>query len=192
MPAPLRPRRGRVPATRPGWSRHTPSRPAAPRAHRRPRRGAAEILEVSVLDRSGGGAAAGAREVVRLLNRAAGLVGAPRGEVAVLFTRDAEIRALNRRFRRRDRPTDVLAFPDSRGPDAEEGRIGDIVISIPAAGRNARAAGHPLSLELRLLLLHGFLHLLGYDHEVDGGEMAELEADLAARLASPRRGRQAG
>lgn len=131
-------------------------------------------------------------EVERLLRKAGRIVGAPHGEVAILFTQDAEIRRLNHRFRRRNRATDVLAFPDARGPDAEVSRIGDIVISIPAARRNAREAGQALACELRRLLIHGFLHLLGYDHEVDGGEMEKLERDLAGRILPARRLRARG
>ncbi len=144
-----------------------------------------------MLDRSGR-APLGPPEVARLLRRAGRIVGAPRGEVAVLFTQDAEIRRLNLRFRRRNRATDVLAFPDGRGPAAEVSRIGDIVISVPAARRNAREAGQALAGEVRRLLIHGFLHLLGYDHEVDGGEMEKLERDLAARILPGRRLRARG
>jgi rRNA maturation RNase YbeY len=148
-------------------------------------------IEVAVLDRSRR-APLGSTEVVRLLRQAARFVGAPHGEVAVLFTHDEEIRKLNLRFRRRNRATDVLAFPDGRGPAAEVRRIGDIVISVPAARRNAREAGEALAGEIRRLLLHGFLHLLGYDHEVDEGEMEKLERDLAARILPKRRARARG
>jgi probable rRNA maturation factor len=103
--------------------------------------------------------------------------------VTVLLTRDAEMRRLNRSFRGKDRPTDVLSFPDGAiaGPRPAP-RIGDIVISIPAAARNARRAGHALRVEVARLLLHGFLHLLGYDHEVDGGDMRGLEVTLRSKL----------
>jgi probable rRNA maturation factor len=146
----------------------------------------ARSLDVAVIDRSRR-SPLNAPQVGRLLRRAGVILGAPPGEVAVLFTRDEEIRRLNRRFRARDEATDVLAFPDGRGPAAENRRIGDIVISVPAAGRQARAAGRTIEAEVRTLLIHGFLHLLGYDHEVDGGEMAALERDLARRLSGPPR-----
>lgn len=121
-------------------------------------------------------------EVVRLLDGTGELVGCPQGEVLVLFTDDREIRGLNRRFRGKDRPTDVLSFPDGNPLAEPVARIGDIVISVPTARRNARRAGHPLRREIRHLLIHGFLHLMGYDHEVDGGEMVALEAEIRTRL----------
>lgn len=123
-------------------------------------------------------------EVDRLLRSAGRCVGSPPGEVAVLFTGDAEIRGLNRSFRSIDRPTDVLAFPDGRLPAESEPRIGDIVISVPTARRNAQKSGHSLRREIRQLLVHGFLHLMGFDHEVDDGEMASLESAILARHAS--------
>jgi len=145
-------------------------------------------IVVTVLNRAPGSRVAG-REVESLLRRAASRLGAPPGEVAVLLTRDAEIRALNRRFRGRDRPTDVLSFSDGTvGPEGEP-RIGDIAISMPAARRNARRAGHDVRRETLGLLLHGFLHLLGYDHEVDGGEMEALEIALRRDLSPGGRGK---
>jgi rRNA maturation RNase YbeY len=93
------------------------------------------------------------------------------------------MRALNRRHRAKDATTDVLSFPAGRVPDPEGHRhLGDILISVPQAARQARAAGHPLDRELRLLLLHGYLHLLGYDHERDEGTMLRLQRRLARRL----------
>ncbi len=94
-----------------------------------------------------------------------------------MFCGDRKIRALNRRYRRKDRPTDVLAFPG-----AADGFLGDIVIAVPYAARQAKRRGEPPSREMDRLLLHGFLHLLGYDHETDEGEMDILEADLRRRL----------
>ncbi len=87
------------------------------------------------------------------------------------------MRSLNRRYRREDRATDVLAFPASDGE-----LLGDIVISVPYASRQARRRGEPVSREVQRLLLHGFLHLSGYDHETDDGEMDALEAKLRRRL----------
>jgi len=113
-------------------------------------------------------------------------VGSPAGEVTVLFTGDAEIRALNRRFRSKNRPTDVLAFPDGAVQTEGDPRIGDIAISVPAARRNARRAGHGVRREISFLVVHGFLHLMGFDHEVDGGEMAALESEIRARLLPAR------
>jgi probable rRNA maturation factor len=87
------------------------------------------------------------------------------------------MRSLNRRYRRNDRPTDVLAFPAEA-----DGLLGDIVISLPYASRQAKRRGEPASREIDRLLLHGLLHLLGYDHETDAGEMDTLEASLRRRL----------
>ena len=81
-------------------------------------------------------------------------------EVALLLTNDATIRNLNRSFRKRDQPTDVLAFPMSN----DEEILGDIAISVETAHRQAAVAGHPLDTEIKYLLLHGLLHLCGFDH----------------------------
>jgi probable rRNA maturation factor len=99
-------------------------------------------------------------------------------EVSVLFCGDRAMRALNRRYRGMDAPTDVLAFPAETG-----GLLGDIVISIPCASRQARRRGESPAREIDRLLLHGFLHLSGYDHETDDGEMNALEKNLRRKLA---------
>jgi probable rRNA maturation factor len=96
-----------------------------------------------------------------------------RGEVTVAVAPDTRVRALNRQFRRRDAATDVLSFPSN-----EPGYLGDIVIAAGVARRQAREAGHSLQTELRVLSLHGLLHLLGYDHEHDDGRMGRLERRL--------------
>jgi probable rRNA maturation factor len=113
------------------------------------------------------------------------------GETALLLTRDPSLRRLNRTFRGKDKPTDVLAFPASRSPetDPENGALGDIAISVDTAARNARAQGRSVAVELQVLALHGFLHLLGYDHETDDGEMEALEKRLRLRLIRDRDGR---
>lgn len=103
-----------------------------------------------------------------------------RGAVTVAIVSDARVRALNRRFRRRDVPTDVLSFP-AEEPD----QLGDVVIAAGVARRQALAAGHSVHTELRVLALHGLLHLLGYDHERDGGGMARLERRLRRRGGLP-------
>jgi probable rRNA maturation factor len=115
------------------------------------------------------------------------------GDVAVALVTDARIRALNRAYRRIDAPTDVLSFPNSEPrPASREPRaagrelraasreLGDIVIARGVATRQARDAGHSLQAELRVLALHGLLHLLGYDHHSreDNGRMARVEARL--------------
>jgi probable rRNA maturation factor len=96
-----------------------------------------------------------------------------RGTVTIAIVADARVRALNREYRRTDAPTDVLSFPSE-----EFGCLGDVVIAAGVARRQAREAGHSLQTELRVLALHGLLHLLGYDHERDDGRMARLERRL--------------
>ena len=98
------------------------------------------------------------------------------GAVTVAIVPDARVQALNRRFRRKDKPTDVLSFPAD-----ERGYLGDVVIAAGVAARQARDAGHSLQTELRVLALHGLLHLLGYDHETDEGRMARMERRLRSR-----------
>jgi probable rRNA maturation factor len=96
-----------------------------------------------------------------------------RGEVTVAVVPDARVRSLNREYRGKNEATDVLSFPAG-----EPGELGDVVIAAGVAGRQARQAGHSLAVELRVLALHGLLHLLGYDHERDDGRMARLERRL--------------
>jgi probable rRNA maturation factor len=109
------------------------------------------------------------------------------GEVALVLTSDAPVRRLNARYRHQDKPTDVLSFP---GPGGEAG-LGDIVISLDTAARNAPRFGRTLSEELQVLTLHGFLHVLGYDHETDDGTMDRLEARLRRRLLGVAKGADA-
>lgn len=99
------------------------------------------------------------------------------GEVGVLIAGNARVQELNRRFRRKNKPTDVLSFPRPEG--------GDIAISIDIARQNARLYGHHAADELKILILHGMLHLAGYDHERDNGHMAAREARLRAQLKLP-------
>jgi probable rRNA maturation factor len=120
--------------------------------------------------------------LMRFTNRARREAGL-KGKVNVLVTSNAELRSLNRRFRRHDKPTDVLSFPGE--PEAARAFAGDIAISAETASRNARALGHPLSSEIKILVLHGILHLRGYDHEGDRGEMARLELRLRRKLRLP-------
>jgi len=100
-----------------------------------------------------------------------------KGDVNVLLTNDRKMRELNRRFRRKNKTTDVLSFPSLDG--------GDIAISLPLAKRNARDLGHQVSDELKILILHGALHLKGHDHESDHGAMARLEQHLRKKLVLP-------
>jgi probable rRNA maturation factor len=105
---------------------------------------------------------------------------AAQGELAVALVSDRRMRTLNRTFRGVDRVTDVLSFPAS-APAARPAMLGDIVIATGVATRQAAAAGHALGTELRVLALHGLLHLLGHDHDTDGGAMARLERRLRRR-----------
>jgi probable rRNA maturation factor len=107
-----------------------------------------------------------------------------KGQVSVLLTTDTAIRRLNRQFRGKDKATDVLSFP-AGGVGAEE-IAGDLAISVPTARRQAVGQGHPLSTEIKVLILHGLLHLAGYDHEADEGKMARRERILRARLGLPQ------
>ncbi len=110
--------------------------------------------------------------------RAAGLS----GEVNVLLTGSRQLQAFNSRFRRKNTPTDVLSFPAVQDAD---GFIGDIAISVDIAAQNAERLGHTTAEEVRILILHGLLHLAGYDHEQDQGEMARREQRLRKQLGLP-------
>ena len=119
------------------------------------------------------------RRFVARARRAAGL----QGGVNVLVTSSAEMKSLNRRFRGKDQPTDVLSFPAEA--DAQEQFAGEIAISAEMAAHNARALGHSPAEEVKILVLHGVLHLRGYDHECDNGGMARREKQLRAKLHLP-------
>jgi probable rRNA maturation factor len=125
-----------------------------------------------------------------------------RGEVALVIAGDTVLHDLNRRYRGKDKPTDVLSFPGPCGEHVagpKESRrsecaacvgqtpsLGDIVISVDTAAANARDLGRTLPQELDVLALHGFLHVLGYDHETDDGTMDRLEKRLRKRLPGAR------
>ncbi len=120
--------------------------------------------------------------LVRFVKRAQAAVGLP-GEVDVLLANDRTLRRLNREFRGKDKPTDVLSFPAAEELAREH--AGDLAISLETAARQAREHGHSLRDEVRVLLLHGLLHLSGMDHETDRGEMAAREAELRRMLRLP-------
>lgn len=107
-----------------------------------------------------------------------------RGQVTVLLTTDTAIRGLNRRFRGKNKATDVLSFP-AGGPISAQ-VAGDLAISVPTAQRQAARQGHALLVEIKVLMLHGLLHLSGFDHETDAGQMARRERLLRARLRLPQ------
>jgi probable rRNA maturation factor len=106
-----------------------------------------------------------------------------RAAVNVLVTTNAELRRLNRRFRGKDKPTDVLSFPPALG--LQGGLAGDVAISAGIATQNARRLGHSAAQEIKILVLHGLLHLAGHDHERDQGQMARKEQLLRQQLGLP-------
>ncbi len=112
--------------------------------------------------------------------RAAGL----KGTVDVLVTTNKEMKSLNRRFRGKDKASDVLSF--TAPPDSLRKKLaGEIAISAEIAAQNAHALGHTAAQEVKILVLHGILHLRGYDHERDHGQMARRERQLRAQLRLP-------
>jgi len=105
------------------------------------------------------------------------------GTVNVLVTNSPELRALNSRFRGKDKPTDVLSFPAPiLSPTHAKQVAGDLAISADIARENARRLGHPVAAEIKIIVLHGILHLAGFDHERDNGEMAREEIRLRQKL----------
>lgn len=128
--------------------------------------------DISTLSKSG---------LTRFFNRARVAVGL-HGDIDVLLADDATLRRLNKTFRGKNKATDVLSFPAAENPD---GYAGDLAISLDTAERQAAAFGHSLRDEVRILLLHGLLHLSGLDHEIDDGEMAAREGELRRELRLP-------
>jgi len=153
------------------------------------RAGAAPVasrqVPVEVVSRTAGGErhALSSRRLLLGLRRATRKSGCG---VTLLLAGDREIRTLNRRHLGQDRTTDVLSFPamDALEPGVEH--LGDIAVSLPRARRQARRAGWPIGSELALLVTHGYLHLLGHDHETDDGTMHRLEARLLEQVARVR------
>ncbi|MGB8537545.1 MAG: rRNA maturation RNase YbeY [Acidobacteriaceae bacterium] len=127
--------------------------------------------------------ALGKRDLNRFLACAAKALGLT-GEFSVLLTADERLRALNLQFRGIDKATDVLSFPSS--PEAANGaQGGDLAISLETALVQASAYGHTLQMEVKILILHGLLHLAGYDHERDQGQMRRFETRLRKQFALP-------
>jgi probable rRNA maturation factor len=110
----------------------------------------------------------------------------PSGKFTLRLSNDKRIRELNRRFRDQDKATDVLSFPADPWETAmcpeNDAYLGDIIISLNTAQRQASQQGHSLETEIKLLLLHGLLHLLGYDHETDKGQMRRKELRLRKKM----------
>src|SRR5664279_660555 len=124
------------------------------------------------------------RELQSFLTMAASAVKL-KGQICVLLTTDAAIRDLNLRFRRKNKATDVLSFPAAEGFGKAAPIAGDLAISLETAARQAKAFGHPLENEVKVLILHGILHLAGMDHEADSGEMATHERALRKQFELP-------
>jgi probable rRNA maturation factor len=118
------------------------------------------------------------RELARFLREAIEAAGLE-GDVGVLLAGDDEIRTLNRRYRGKDKATDVLSFPAA---DPMNGAVGDLAISVETALRQAEERQETLEMEIKVLLLHGLLHLAGYDHESDDGAMRRKETRLRRKL----------
>ena len=124
------------------------------------------------------------RKVLATLRRA-GTLPEEISDVSIAFVDDAEMKSLNRKYRAKNKTTDVLTFPaDDTYADPEElGRpLGDIVISLEQAKRQAAEQRHSLATEVRYLILHGVIHALGYDHETDEGEMNALEMKVRGKV----------
>ena len=125
-----------------------------------------------------------ARKVLIALDNL-GHISAEISEVSIAIVDDDAMRNLNRKFRKKNKTTDVLTFPadDSDADPQAKGRpLGDIVISIDQARRQAADQKHSIATEIRYLILHGIIHALGYDHETDKGEMNALEAEVRGRV----------
>ena len=125
-----------------------------------------------------------AETIRRVITGCLGSLGVENAEVHVVITGDARIHELNRRFRNLDKATDVLSFPDGDELPSGSRLLGEVVISLETARRQAQELGHSEQRELAELALHGVLHLLGYDHEQDQGTMDDLELRMREELLS--------
>ena len=104
-------------------------------------------------------------------------------DIELILTNDMEIKELNKLHRQKDKPTDVLSFPLENIPGMP---LGSIVISIDTAKKGAKEFGHSVEDEIKLLFIHGLLHLLGYDHEIDNGEMRAKEKEIIEKFNLPK------
>jgi probable rRNA maturation factor len=123
-------------------------------------------------------AEAGSRRLRPWLQELLRAVAPEAASFTVRFCGDREMRRTNRQYRGFDKTTDVLSFPGDGEDPESAGHLGDVLISVPMARRQAAEAGHSAEREIRILILHGVLHCLGYDHETDQGEMERLERKL--------------
>ena len=145
-------------------------------------------MEVTVLNRQRSHPV-NRQEMIRFLQRLIEVLPSERAaSVAVCLVSDRRMIEFNRRYRGRRATTDVLSFPANDTSDPDGGcHLGDILISVPRARLQASQVGHSLARELKTLVVHGYLHLLGYDHQTDDGTMMRLQRRLVRRLIGPRR-----
>ena len=150
-------------------------------------------IDVLVQSDMWGDCAGAKRDIRRAIAKAAAVLSTPAAELAIVLTDDSAIRQLNRTWRGVDAATNVLSFP-SGGCRGDRSLIGDIVLAYQTITREARAEGKPFSHHLAHLAVHGFLHLLGYDHdrEKDAETMEQLERDILRRLGIPDPYKNAG
>ncbi|NCO59164.1 rRNA maturation RNase YbeY [bacterium] len=113
-------------------------------------------------------------------------LGCPSKELSILFTDDGHIAKLNGIYRKKEGPTNVLAFPQGSPDDLFTDMLGDVVISVDTAGREAESLGEPFEITIQRLMIHGLLHLLGYDHERSGEAAEEMEKEERRLLAMIR------
>ena len=113
--------------------------------------------------------------VRRVVQKLLALIGETNSEVSIDFVGDARMRHLNRGYRRKDKTTDVLAFASREAGGPRSLMLGDVVVSVPEAMRQAKVLGHSLNQELARLLIHGLLHLVGYDHELGEKEARRMK-----------------
>jgi probable rRNA maturation factor len=141
------------------------------------------VIEAALAKTLTAASALGKRDLNRFLACAKEDLGLA-GDFSVLLTGDEQVRAMNLQFRGVDKPTDVLSFP-ALPEAAKGGQGGDLAISLETAARQAAEYGHTLQVEVKVLILHGLLHLAGYDHERDRGQMRRRESQLRKQLALP-------
>lgn len=122
------------------------------------------------------------RRILSLAQQALAAAGEPEAELSLELVGNDRIRGLNRQYRRQDAVTDVLAFPTREGPGPRTALLGDVVICVPRALHQARHYGHAIEEELVRLLIHGMLHLLGYDHEIGEREARRMRRKEQAIL----------
>lgn len=121
-------------------------------------------------------------KIVSWIEQTLALLAIKADEMSLLFVSDQEIKEYNRKYRNVDRESDVLSFPLGEKNLAGKINLGDIIISIDTARKQSQELGHSLEEELKILIIHGLLHLLDYNHETDNGEMRRKEQELLAIL----------